>query len=247
MSTRDQLAHRQETVISANGILRAANALPHNLVYSSAPQWSEPANVNAQPASIEPLLKRVVDVVISSTALVLALPVLVLIALLIRLDSRGPVFFRQTRLGLNGRPFDIFKFRTMNVLENGDTIVQACENDKRITRVGSWLRTSSLDELPQLLNVLSGEMSLVGPRPHARAHDAYYAARIAEYEMRQTVKPGITGWAQVHGLRGETRTVEDMRERVAYDVWYAKNATLATDMFVLLRTPLEVFHSRNAR
>ena len=245
MSTRDQLAHSQETVISANGILRAA--LPHNLAYSSAPQWSAPANVNAQPGSIEPLLKRVVDVAIAGFALFLALPVLALIALVIRLDSRGPIFFRQTRLGLNGRPFDIFKFRTMNVLENGDTVVQACENDKRITRVGAWLRTSSLDELPQLLNVLSGEMSLVGPRPHARAHDAYYAARIAEYEMRQAVKPGITGWAQVHGLRGETKTVEDMRQRVAYDIWYAKNATLATDLFVLVRTPLEVFRSRNAR
>jgi putative colanic acid biosynthesis UDP-glucose lipid carrier transferase len=245
VSTSEQLVGSQKAVTSAAGILRAANARPNNLTF--LPDRAAPANVNTRSTSIEPLLKRVVDVALSCVALLIALPVLALIALLIRLDSPGPVLFRQTRLGLNGRAFDVIKFRTMNVLENGDTIVQASENDARITRVGAWLRVLSLDELPQLLNVLAGEMSLVGPRPHARAHDAYYAARIPEYEMRQSVKPGITGWAQIHGLRGETKTVDDMRRRVAFDVWYAKNATLATDFFVLLCTPLEVFRSRNAR
>ena len=247
MSTREQLARSRDTVFSANGALSAANNLAGSVTFIPAAGWSLPANLNACPSRIQPLLKRMLDLTLSVVALVIALPVLVLVALLIRLDSRGPILFRQTRLGRNGRPFDIYKFRTMNVLENGDTIVQACENDKRITRVGAWLRTTSLDELPQLLNVIFGDMSLVGPRPHARAHDTYYAARIAEYELRQSVKPGITGWAQIHGLRGETKTVDDMRERVAYDIWYAKNARLSTDLRVLLRTPLEVLRSRNAR
>jgi len=246
VSSREQLAGSQEVIISASGALRAG-AIPDTLAFPSQTRRRQPANVNTRPDRIEPLLKRGVDVVVSGVALLLALPVMALISLLIRLDSPGPVFFRQTRLGRDGRPFDIRKFRTMNVMENGDTVVQACENDSRITRVGAWLRLSSLDELPQLLNVLSGEMSLVGPRPHACAHDAYYGARIPEYGIRQSVKPGITGWAQIHGLRGETRTVEDMRQRVAFDIWYAKNATLALDLVVLLRTPLEVFRSRNAR
>jgi exopolysaccharide biosynthesis polyprenyl glycosylphosphotransferase len=191
-------------------------------------------------------LKRAMDVAFGVLFLCLFSPFLLLIPILIRLDSRGPALFRQTRLGLGGRPFDILKFRTMTVLENGDEIVQATRNDPRVTRLGHFLRKTSLDELPQLINVLKGEMSLVGPRPHARAHDAYFGARIPEYERRQLVKPGITGWAQVNGHRGETPTVEAMRQRVQLDLWYAENTSAAFDLEILFRTAFEIFRQRNA-
>ena len=134
----------------------------------------------------------------------------------------------------------------MNVAENGSEVRQASANDSRVTRVGRWLRRSSIDELPQLLNVIRGEMSLVGPRPHAVAHDVHYAKLIENYEIRQHVKPGITGWAQVNGLRGETADPELMRRRVEHDIWYARNAGLLLDMRILLLTVLEVFRQRNA-
>ena len=191
-------------------------------------------------------LKRAMDLVLAAGLLCAFAPLLLLIAVLIRLDSPGPILFRQTRLGLNGRPFDILKFRSMSVLENGDRIVQATRNDPRITRVGRILRKASLDELPQLVNVLKGEMSLVGPRPHARAHDEHYEKLIEIYRLRQTVKPGITGWAQVHGLRGETPTLASMRKRVEHDVWYAQNLSLALDIEILVRTGFEIFRLRNA-
>lgn len=191
-------------------------------------------------------LKRTLDLLIAFPLLVLCTPFLLVIALFIQADSPGPVLFRQTRLGRHGKPFDIVKFRTMWVLENGDDVVQAVRNDPRITRVGDWLRRTSLDELPQLWNVICGEMSLVGPRPHARAHDQLYAILIENYELRQLVKPGITGWAQVHGHRGETPTLEAMRRRVELDIWYARNANPWTDLRILLRTPLEVLQGRNA-
>jgi exopolysaccharide biosynthesis polyprenyl glycosylphosphotransferase len=191
-------------------------------------------------------LKRAMDLVLAAGLLCVLAPLLLLIAVLIRLDSPGPILFRQTRLGLYGRPFDILKFRSMSVLENGDRIVQATRNDPRITRVGRILRKSSLDELPQLVNVLKGEMSLVGPRPHARAHDEHYEKLIEIYCLRQTVKPGITGWAQVHGLRGETPTLASMRSRVEHDVWYARNVSLALDIEILVRTGFEIFRHRNA-
>jgi exopolysaccharide biosynthesis polyprenyl glycosylphosphotransferase len=191
-------------------------------------------------------LKRAMDLVLAAGLLCVFAPLLLLIAVLIRLDSPGPILFRQMRLGLNGRPFDILKFRSMSVLENGDRIVQATRNDPRITRVGRILRKTSLDELPQLVNVLKGEMSLVGPRPHARAHDEHYEKLIEIYRLRQTVKPGITGWAQVHGLRGETPTLASMRSRVEHDVWYARNISLALDIEILVRTAFEIFRHRNA-
>jgi putative colanic acid biosynthesis UDP-glucose lipid carrier transferase len=169
-----------------------------------------------------------------------------LIALAIALDSRGPVLFSQQRLGQGGKPFAIFKFRTMRVLEDGMHVVQACKNDVRITRIGSFLRSTSLDELPQLLNVVLGSMSLVGPRPHAVAHDKLYGALIADYSQRQRAKPGITGWAQINGARGATPTTEDMRKRVDLDIWYVDNANLILDLRILLRTPLEVLRQRNA-
>jgi putative colanic acid biosysnthesis UDP-glucose lipid carrier transferase len=191
-------------------------------------------------------LKRALDVSVAALLLVLLAPVLLLVAVLIKLDSAGPVFFRQTRLGLHGRPFDILKFRSMNVLENGNTIIQATRNDPRVTRIGCFLRKTSIDELPQLINVLKGEMSLVGPRPHARAHDEYYGARIAGYSLRQQAKPGITGWAQVRGYRGETPTIESMRKRVECDVWYVRHASMALDLKILARTAVEILRPRNA-
>jgi undecaprenyl-phosphate galactose phosphotransferase/putative colanic acid biosynthesis UDP-glucose lipid carrier transferase len=191
-------------------------------------------------------MKRAIDIGASILILTAILPLLGLIAVAIRIDSRGPILFRQRRLGLRGQAFDIFKFRTMTVTENGDVINQAQKNDARVTRVGYWLRRLSLDEFPQLLNVIRGEMSLVGPRPHALAHDRYYGTLIENYEVRQHVKPGMTGWAQVNGLRGETKALEQMRRRVEFDVWYAKNASVALDIKIILLTFIEVLRQRNA-
>ena len=192
------------------------------------------------------VVKRGIDLVLSLAALVLLLPLLVLVGIATKLDSRGPVFFKQTRLGHRGVPFSIYKFRTMTVTENGAEVRQAQVNDRRVTRIGRWLRKSSIDELPQLLNVVRGEMSLVGPRPHAVAHDEYYPTLIENYEIRQHVKPGLTGWAQVNGLRGETSAPDQMRRRVEADIWYAKNASILLDIRILLLTVVEVLRQRNA-
>jgi putative colanic acid biosynthesis UDP-glucose lipid carrier transferase len=190
--------------------------------------------------------KRALDVLVAVPALLVLAPLFALIAFLVHLDSRGPVLFRQRRNGICGRGFDILKFRTMHVLEDGETVVQAREGDPRATRVGRWLRRYSLDELPQLINVVRGDMSLVGPRPHARAHDAYYSELIRNYRHRHAVKPGMTGWAQVNGLRGPTPTVDLMARRIDHDLWYARHASFALDLEILLRTPFEVFRHRNA-
>jgi Undecaprenyl-phosphate glucose phosphotransferase len=181
--------------------------------------------------------KRAIDVGFASIALLFAAPFLALVALAIKLDSPGPIFFRQRRNGCRGQQFRIVKFRTMTVLEDGDVVTQATRNDHRVTRVGRWLRNSSIDELPQLWNVFCGHMSLVGPRPHAVAHDELYAKLIENYELRQHVKPGITGWAQVNGLRGETPTMDLMYRRIEFDLWYAANCSLALDLLILARTP----------
>jgi len=190
--------------------------------------------------------KRVLDVGLASLAILLLLPLFAAVTLAVAMDSRGPVLFRQRRAGQGGRLFGIYKFRSMHVLEDGSEILQATRGDPRITRVGRFLRAASLDELPQLFNVLSGEMSLVGPRPHAIAHDEYYAARVENYAVRQQVKPGITGWAQVHGARGATTDVADMQRRIALDAWYVAHQSLWLDLVILARTPLEVLRRRNA-
>jgi exopolysaccharide biosynthesis polyprenyl glycosylphosphotransferase len=192
------------------------------------------------------VLKRAFDLAIALPLFALLAPLMAVIAILIRLDSEGPVLFRQTRLGQGGKPFAIVKFRTMTVLEDGENVTQARKGDARITRLGRWLRRSSLDELPQFINVIAGDMSLVGPRPHAIAHDRLYSTLIENYQLRQLVKPGITGWAQVNGYRGETPVVEDMRDRVTLDIWYARRANFALDLKILLRTPSEVLRQRNA-
>lgn len=190
--------------------------------------------------------KRALDLAISLPLLVFIAPLLAALAIAIKLDSRGPVLFVQTRLGYRGRAFSILKFRTMSVLENGDAIAQARKDDERVTRVGRWLRRTSLDELPQLLNVIRGQMSLVGPRPHAMAHDAFYEKYVLHYEVRQHVKPGISGWAQVNGLRGETASADLMRKRVEYDIWYAKNASAWLDIKILFLTAVVVIRQCNA-
>ncbi len=181
-------------------------------------------------------IKRTADAAIAGTALVMLSPLLLLTALLIKLDSRGPAIFRQQRCGFDNREFVIFKFRTMTVMEDDRRIEQTHRNDKRVTRVGRFLRRASIDELPQLLNVLRGEMSLVGPRPHAMAHDDEYKARIDNYALRHHVKPGLTGAAQVAGLRGETQNLALMKQRVERDLWYINNWSLTLDLKILAQT-----------
>ena len=190
--------------------------------------------------------KRLFDIAVSLALIVLLLPVLAGITLAVAVESRGPVLFCQRRTGMGGRIFAMFKFRSMRVMENGAEVVQATQNDPRVTRVGRTLRATSLDELPQLFNVLSGEMSLVGPRPHAVAHDHYYGARIANYAVRQKAKPGMTGWAQVNGARGETPHLRHMQARVDLDAWYVEHHSFLLDLKILAKTPLEVLKRRNA-
>lgn len=187
-------------------------------------------------------MKRLVDIVVSGVLLVACLIPGLLIALLVKLDSPGPVLFRQRRIGYGGRPFHILKFRTMHVLEDGPQVVQAIRRDPRVTRFGAVLRDLSFDELPQLINVLAGDMSLVGPRPHAAAHDDYYGRHIANYAYRHRVRPGITGWAQINGARGATPTLSDMQERIDLDAWYVDHCSLALDLMILFLTPLEILH-----
>lgn len=191
-------------------------------------------------------IKRAIDITVAASVLLFLAPVLLIIAALIKLDSSGPVFFRQRRNGYRGREFRILKFRTMSVLEDGDAVTQARRDDQRVTRVGRLLRKTSFDELPQLLNILRGEMSLVGPRPHAVAHDELYAKLIENYELRQHVKPGVTGWAQVNGLRGETPTVDLMLRRIEFDLWYAANSSVVLDLQILARTVFTVLRQVNA-
>ena len=191
-------------------------------------------------------LKRSVDVVGALCGLVVLSPLLLVVALAVRLDSPGPVLFRQTRHGFNGRPFLIYKFRTMRVLENGAVIRQATANDPRVTRVGRVLRRLSLDELPQLLNVISGDMSLVGPRPHASAHDKQFTEALEKYAFRHHVKAGLTGWAQIQGARGETDTIDKMKLRVDLDIWYINHWSLWLDFYIMLQTVRIVFKGENA-
>ncbi len=180
--------------------------------------------------------KRLFDIVASSVALAVFAPFFLIVAALIKLDSRGPVLFRQRRRGYNQREFAIYKFRTMTTLDDGDRVEQARVNDPRVTRLGRYLRRWSIDELPQLINVLKGEMSIVGPRPHAVAHDRLFETRIDRYARRLNVKPGITGWAQVNGLRGETDTDEKMSNRVRHDLYYIDNWSLPFDLYIIALT-----------
>jgi Undecaprenyl-phosphate glucose phosphotransferase len=194
----------------------------------------------------ERVVKRLVDIVLGVSGIVLLIPMFIIIAIAIKLDSPGDALFRQMRCGFNSRRFNIFKFRSMTDLEDGPTIRQAVRGDQRVTRIGTWLRKTSIDELPQLFNVLKGEMSIVGPRPHAAAHDHHYAELISCYAFRHHMKPGITGWAQVNGCRGETPTLQCMKDRVDYDIWYVDNWSLLLDLKIVVKTVLEIVRGRNA-
>ncbi|OYU99339.1 MAG: undecaprenyl-phosphate glucose phosphotransferase [Burkholderiales bacterium PBB5] len=182
------------------------------------------------------LIKRISDVVLSLLILVLISPVLLAVAIGVKLSSPGPVIFRQRRNGLDGEEIIVYKFRSMRAMDNGAVVKQATKGDPRITPFGAFIRKTSLDELPQFVNVLQGSMSIVGPRPHAVAHNEQYRQLIKAYMVRHKVKPGITGWAQVNGLRGETDTIEKMQARVEYDLAYLRNWSLALDLQIILRT-----------
>jgi Undecaprenyl-phosphate glucose phosphotransferase len=195
---------------------------------------------------LESISKRLFDIGFSLTCLVALSPMMLLVALAIKLDSAGPVLFRQTRTGYGGRTFRILKFRSMTVLEDGSQVRQATRGDARITRVGAFIRSTSLDELPQFWNVLKGDMSVVGPRPHALAHDDYFDQQIGDYIFRRHVKPGLTGWAQVNRCRGETPNVQRMEERVQLDLWYINNWSLWLDLKIVLRTALQLHDFRSA-
>ncbi|HRK23414.1 MAG TPA: exopolysaccharide biosynthesis polyprenyl glycosylphosphotransferase [Beijerinckiaceae bacterium] len=192
------------------------------------------------------VLKRGSDIILSALALIMLAPVFLAIAVAIRLDSPGPVLFRQMRHGFNKEPFRILKFRSMKVAEDGPVVTQATADDPRITRVGRWLRRYNLDELPQLLNVLMGQMSLVGPRPHALVHDDAFEQNIVLYARRHNVKPGITGWAQVNGLRGETDTPEKISQRVHHDLYYIDHWSFVLDVWILFLTLFSRKAYRNA-
>ncbi|MBW4552675.1 MAG: undecaprenyl-phosphate glucose phosphotransferase [Aphanocapsa sp. GSE-SYN-MK-11-07L] len=196
-------------------------------------------------SSLQSALKRSLDVCLSGLALFVLSPVMLLIALGVRLTSPGPALFKQRRHGFNGQEILIYKFRSMRVMENGDAVVQAKRNDSRVTTLGAFLRRTSLDELPQFINVLQGRMSVVGPRPHAIAHNEQYRKLIGGYMLRHKVKPGITGWAQVNGLRGETDTLDKMKQRVDYDLYYLKNWSLGLDLQIILRTALVFFQTKS--
>lgn len=191
-------------------------------------------------------MKSFFDVVIAASMLLLLSPLLLLVAIVVKLSSAGPVFYLQHRHGWDGSVFRIYKFRSMVVHEETlGSVSQATQNDARVTRVGRWLRKTSIDELPQLLNVLNGSMSLVGPRPHAVVHNRGYAEEIKSYMLRHRIKPGITGLAQINGWRGETATLDKMRNRVAYDLAYINDWSLWRDFLILLRTPMALLRDRS--
>ena len=192
------------------------------------------------------LVKRGSDFVLAAAILALISPLMLAIALGVKLSSPGPVLFKQRRYGLDGKRIVVYKFRSMTVSEDGDTVRQATRNDSRVTRFGAFLRSTSLDELPQFINVLQGRMSIVGPRPHAVAHNELYRKLIRGYMIRHKVKPGITGLAQVHGLRGETDTVDKMKARIDYDLAYLRNWSVLLDVQIILKTMVVVLHQRNA-
>jgi putative colanic acid biosynthesis UDP-glucose lipid carrier transferase len=204
------------------------------------PLWEIPFS------EIQYFLKRTVDIIVGSLALAMLSPIMIAIAIAIKLDSPGPVLFKQRRYGFNGQEILVYKFRSMTVAENEEAVKQAQKNDPRVTKVGAVLRRTSLDELPQFINVLQGRMSIVGPRPHAVAHNEHYRRLISGYMLRHKVKPGITGWAQVHGFRGETDTIDKMKKRIEYDLDYMKRWSLSLDFEIILRTFLVWFQGTNA-
>jgi putative colanic acid biosynthesis UDP-glucose lipid carrier transferase len=195
---------------------------------------------------VNALMKRAFDLVMASLILLTIWPLLLLIGIAVRLTSAGPVIFKQRRYGLGGEEIIVYKFRTMTVQEDSAEIIQARQGDKRVTSSGAWLRRTSLDELPQFFNVIGGSMSIVGPRPHAVAQNELYRKLIDGYMIRHKVKPGITGWAQVNGLRGATETVDKMQKRVEYDLDYLRNWSVSLDLWIMVKTLITMWKDRNA-
>lgn len=236
--------------------------MPENVLPHISPLWREPALFQPQPLSkihpsadhahriaLEPVgggVKRAIDVFLSGTALLLLALPFALIALAIALDSPGPILFRQRRGGFRGKPFKIFKFRTMRVTEDSRDLRQARRGDARVTRLGALLRRTSIDELPQLINVFLGDMSLVGPRPHAIVHDNDFARTDYRYRRRQLARPGITGLAQVSGARGATETEAAVQRRLDLDLSYISNWSVLLDFWLMLKTASAVLVDRNA-
>ena len=195
---------------------------------------------------INGLVKRISDIVLACFILLLISPVLAAIAIGVKMTSPGPILFRQRRYGLDGKEIVVYKFRSMTVQDDGAVVMQATRNDQRVTPFGGFLRRTSLDELPQFINVLQGRMSIVGPRPHAVAHNETYRKLIKGYMVRHKVKPGITGWAQVNGYRGETETVEKMQKRIEFDLEYLRNWSIGLDLWIIVKTVAVVLKDRNA-
>lgn len=192
------------------------------------------------------LVKHILDKLVAITTLIALSPLLILVSLLIKIDSRGPVIFKQSRNGLNNNTFQVWKFRTMCVMENGSQVQQAKKDDVRITRIGNFLRKSSIDELPQLINVLLGDMAIVGPRPHPVSLNNRFRPLIENYDQRCAMRPGLTGLAQINGYRGPTKTVEQMRNRIECDIQYIQNWSLWADIKIILATPYYGLISKNA-
>lgn len=202
--------------------------------------------LNSLPAAgVRGLAKEAFDRAFALCALVGLSPVMLTVACLVKLTSRGPVLFTQPRLGVDGKVFHVYKFRTMTVHQEHGVVTQATRNDARITRIGGFLRRTSLDELPQFLNVLRGDMSVVGPRPHALEHNELYKDLVQRYMMRHRVKPGITGWAQVNGLRGQTDTLRKMSDRIEHDIYYIQHWTFRMDLIIIARTAVSGWTGRN--
>lgn len=216
-------------------------------------QMSEVAGRLAIDLSVTPIngmariTKRLEDIVLGAIFLILSLPACFVIAIILKIQSPGPILFKQYRTGVNGRCFKVYKFRSMEVHdEKSNKVTQACRGDPRVTRFGAFLRSTSLDELPQFYNVLQGRMSIVGPRPHALAHNDYYKELVESYMKRHKVKPGITGWAQVNGFRGATETIEKMEKRVEHDLWYIDNWSIWLDLRIIALTIVKGFVNPNA-
>jgi putative colanic acid biosynthesis UDP-glucose lipid carrier transferase len=214
-------------------------------------QWSSVGNIAVVSIhdtpfyGIDGALKRAFDIVFSVVALLLIAIPLVVIALCVKLTSKGPVLFKQRRFGLEGEEITVWKFRSMKVMEDGEAVTQATKNDPRVTKLGAFLRKTSLDELPQFFNVLQGRMSVVGPRPHAVAHNELYRTKIQGYMLRHKVKPGITGLAQIKGYRGETDTLDKMEGRVKYDLEYIRHWSLFLDVKIIMLTVFKGFSGDN--
>jgi putative colanic acid biosynthesis UDP-glucose lipid carrier transferase len=192
------------------------------------------------------VIKRGSDIVLALLILLLISPLLALVAVLVKMSSPGPAIFKQRRYGLDGREIIVYKFRSMTVCEDGPSIAQATREDARVTPIGRFIRRTSIDELPQFVNVLQGRMSIVGPRPHAVAHNEMYRKLIKGYMVRHKVKPGVTGWAQVNGCRGETETLDKMQARIDLDLEYLRHWSLRLDLYIIARTVILVFKDAGA-